>query len=241
MAPVRSSSSSSPYYDSDDWLKGGPVGAYSEYFDKRDSQVYVTILHDSKYYGVLEVFAQNLNYGTQVKYGEEPLVPGTKHCYNDDPLHCASKAGALYTWSAAMGFPPACDTVLVGSTPECPNTTASNHSKSIHQGVCPDGWHIMNEWDFTRLITKTISPSEITAQGFGSIYGNNTGFSALPAGVGENGKYILMGSVALFWFPEQSDSNMAKIARVYPDSYSNDAKNYKEKLFSVRCVRDVIE
>ena len=47
-------------------------------------------------------------------------TPGTKYCYNDDPLHCEHNLGGLYTWSNAMGLPAACDTVAVGSE-GCPS------------------------------------------------------------------------------------------------------------------------
>jgi hypothetical protein len=116
----------SPYYDSDDVFLGGVNQKFtpSEFLDDRDGQTYKTVVLKVSTVGAYseyrEYFAQNLNYGTQVFLKEGQVqTPGTKYCYNDDPLHCKHNLGGLYTWSNAMGLPAACDTVAVGSE-NCP-------------------------------------------------------------------------------------------------------------------------
>ncbi|MDR1830995.1 MAG: InlB B-repeat-containing protein [Candidatus Fibromonas sp.] len=65
-------------------------------------------------------FAENLNYN----------ATGSVCNGNSDP-NC-NIYGRLYDWSTAMG--------LVSS---CNSSTCSNQIQSPHQGICPEGWHIV--------------------------------------------------------------------------------------------------
>lgn len=127
-----------------------PYSTLSEFTDPRDGQKYTTlILHkrdsDKKIIDddSIEVFAQNLNYGEMVDSSVHRLDDGKveKYCELNDEWFCENGWGGRYTWSEAMGISSKYDSVL------WKDTTGGN--TRIHQGICPEGWHIMNgyEWE----------------------------------------------------------------------------------------------
>ena len=99
---VRSSSSSVPtssYFDMDSLYNS--TKSYGEFKDPRDGQTYKTIVVAPGWVSLqeFEVFAQNLNYGTQVKLGSLEFDDSRveKFCYDDDPWYCDNGFGGLYT------------------------------------------------------------------------------------------------------------------------------------------------
>ncbi|MFA6836401.1 MAG: FISUMP domain-containing protein, partial [Fibrobacteraceae bacterium] len=150
-----SASSSSSYYDMDSLFNGGL--SYGEFTDPRDGQKYKTIVIPDEDF---EYFAENLNYGKQVGLGEAQ-TDSTKYCYDDDAWYCGHHFGGLYRWSTAMGFPAACDSVEIGSSSACPDTiplpvfTSYPEEAPFYvqiQGICPDGWHVMNEGEWDNIL-----------------------------------------------------------------------------------------
>ena len=162
---------------------------YSNFTDPRDGQVYKTVTMNFGLLGNWEYFAENLNYGRQVNLKEgKTLTDSTKYCYDDDPWYCDNHFGGLYTWSLAMGFPSACDTLALGSSPECPDTIYYNPTPGYGpgsaqiQGICPVGWHVMNQHDFVETLFATNAASTIQSWVGWNKTGNSSGFSALPGG-----------------------------------------------------------
>ncbi len=162
---------------------------YGTFEDPRDGQIYRTIVIKTKY-EQFEVFAQNLNYGTQVKLETIAFDDSKveKFCYDDDSWYCEHYFGGLYTWSEAMGLPKACDSVWTGTTLNCPDSIAkgivydSDWNKLQIQGICPDGWHVMNETEWRAMIRGEESAYRsisIASNGY-----NENGFSALFGGGG---------------------------------------------------------
>ena len=159
-----------------------PDFEYGSFTDSRDGHVYKTITFVDGG-NTRTMFAQNLNYGTFVKLGEESDAEVQKHCYDDDEWYCDHFFGGLYTWSEAFGLPRACDMIPTGSSVECPDTiwtTAQLNGwrtikKSLWKGLCPEGWHILteNEW-------VTAGVQQITGAN------NKTGTSLLAAGYAED-------------------------------------------------------
>lgn len=187
---VRSSSSSVPtssYFDMDSLYNS--TKSYGEFKDPRDGQTYKTIVVAPGWVSLqeFEVFAQNLNYGTQVKLGTLEFDDSRveKFCYDDDPWYCDNGFGGLYSWSEAMGLPKACDSVWTGTTPACPDSLYpgvaydAEWDDLIHQGVCPDGWHVMNRREYFslrgefddgyQLLSKICEGSNY--HGFSALYG----------------------------------------------------------------------
>lgn len=254
--PLSSSSeaeSSSSYFDMTNQFN--PDVEYGEFTDPRDGQTYRTVTIDYRYHmrGVdsVTIFAENLNYGKMVAGG---TVQGdsTKYCYDDDPWYCENGWGGLYTWSNAMGFPAVCDSVSISSD-KCPSKfDYSSENEEFdgdvyflqHQGICPEGWHVMNEdiW----VILGEISTHSVAnvmgspVAGFGNH--NYYGLSILPGGQWNplDLEFVALGKNALYWLPQQYpdyDDCSYRVA-VRTNEFNRTFRGLKTQGFSVRCVKN---
>jgi len=178
-------------------------------------------------------------------------VSGSK-CYNNDPTNC-EKYGRLYDWSTAMGI----STIY--------NSSYYNPSASIkYRGVCPSGWHIPNNAEWDRLMryvdgtSGTSSPYDSPTagkhlkakegwnscgpSGSGKSYSceDTHGFSALPGGYGgSDGSIGNVGNYGRWWSSSEYNADYAYYRSMYYVSeYANYHLNYKDFLFSVRCLQD---
>lgn len=210
--------------------------SYGEFTDPRDGQTYRTAdIYDKVYDRTYTIFAENLNYGKMVMGGS---VQGdsTKYCYDNDPWYCENGWGGLYTWSNAMGFPAVCDSVSVEST-ECPDTLKS----ARQQGICPEGWHIMNdnEWANIAEITSRSVAHYMGSKvaGFGT---NDYGLSILPAGYWQLGKFDLIKVSAGFYLPQQYDNEKSIARAVYVETSAFNRSGGASKIhaLSIRCVKN---
>jgi len=210
---------------------------YSEFEDPRDHQVYkTTILHlrgdDGRLVDdvLIEVFAQNLNYGemidTSIKIHDDTKVE--KYCDLNDEWFCNNGWGGRYTWSEAMALPAKYDSVLWKDT--------VGGDTRIHQGICPDKWHIMNAYEWKNF---TSSAGEDLASKvnwtLNKRYVNSTGMSVLF----QMKTYKENWGNATFFLPTEEDGK--KMYRVtVNDSYvtQNAAAIKHHNWFYVRCVRD---
>ena len=183
---------------------------------------------------------------TPIAQGSEP---STTTAYWYDPNNDASNKytyGLLYNWPAVMR-----------------NASSSNTNPSGVQGICPTGWHVPSDAEWTQLTDYVSSQSEYVcgsantyiAKALASTTGwngstetcavgntladnNATGFSALPAGA-YFAMYNYFGDYAYFWSATESWSSFAYSRYLY----SNYAYVYhngygKSYGFSVRCLRD---
>ena len=192
--------------------------------------------------------------------GGTQMTDSTKFCYDDDPWYCENGFGGLYTWATVMNFPAACDSFAIGSA-KCPveYDLMSNPfpeyqdrlSFVIHQGICPDGWHVMNREEWAMVLIGSGSrdgASYLGAVLWGS--GNQRGFSLLPAGKLQTGKnlddfyYKDMRKYAYHWMPgeykDEDDDGSKKglVAYVTYDQLIRGAGQEKIYGLSVRCVQD---
>jgi uncharacterized protein (TIGR02145 family) len=169
--------------------------------------------------------AENLNYD----------VPDntTDVCYDNDPANC-TKYGRLYNWATAMD-----------------NSASSNTVPSGVQGVCPQGWHLPSNAEWTTLTGYVESDKSCTscagtklkAKSGWSSNGNGTddyGFSALPGGYGNSdGSFNDVGNYGYWWSASEINSYYAYGRIMYYNyefvGWYDDSKNY---LFSVRCLQD---
>jgi len=150
-------------------------------------------------------------------------------CYRNSSDSCA-KYGRLYEWSTAMG-----------------NKPSSSASPSRVQGVCPVGWHLPSDAEWTALTdavggastagTKLKSTSGWNNNGNGT---DQYGFSALPGGYGSSdGYFSYAGYGGYWWSATEDDANLAWSRRMYYDSENvSRVNNGKTYLFSVRCAQD---
>ena len=223
---------------------------YGLFTDPRDGQVYKTVKIKFGYDGAdsITVFAQNLNYGTQIKLETTDFDDNKveKYCYDDDPWYCDTYFGGLYSWSEAMGFPKACDSVLTGSTPDCPEPLATGlkyQQDSLiikRQGICPDGWHVMNEDEWRAMIAGEETCTNVVSKAFGGI--NATGFSALYGGCYDlqSNAYDSIETWGYFWTPREFSETVGGGERLdaYHYEYIHGLMFLKGNAVSVRCVKD---
>ena len=247
----NANTSSSSYFDMTNQFN--EKVSYGEFTDPRDGQKYRTVsLKDGVYYtDTLVYFAENLNFGKMIAGG---TVQGnsTKYCYDDDPWYCENGWGGLYTWSNAMNLPSVCDSVSLGSE-QCNYSFARDKDgklidgEIIHQGLCPDGWHIANDGEWANLQTKSSNSVAYymgsKVAGFGS---NNYGLSILPAGYwllypSGTMAYDNITKQTVFWLPEQDrdQANKAKLVNVLRNDMTRSTSRAKsEYAHSVRCVKN---
>ena len=256
IPPTSSSSSSAKTYPYKDKFKIDSVfneeKTYGSFEDPRDGQIYRTIVIKTKY-EQFEVFAQNLNYGIQVKLETTAFDDNKveKFCYDDDSWYCEHYFGGLYTWSETMGLPKACDSVWTGTTSNCPDSIAkgivydSDWNKLQIQGVCPDGWHVMNETEWRAMIRGEESAYRsisIASEGV-----NSNGFSALLGGACGTGfhdfeEFVFYGQSdhAYFWLSKETSENRASGFLISDIQRLDFVQGKRPKVNGhyVRCVKD---
>lgn len=246
-----SSVSSSSYFDMTEQFN--PDVKYGEFTDPRDGKKYRTVeLKNGVFMESYTVFAENLNYGKMIS-GGSVQEDSTKYCYDDDPWYCENGWGGLYTWSRAMNFPAVCDSFSVASE-KCPNkfNLESDNEEFNgkyyfvqHQGICPEGWHIMNENEWVEISEKSSRDVALymgsKVAGFGT---NDYGLSILPAGYwidygNEHNQFYEIKVQSNFWMPQQADTDSkAYMTSVSRKNFSRNfpvSKNYGN---SVRCVKN---
>ena len=223
---------------------------YGTFTDPRDGQEYRTITYEAKdLHRTYVVMASNLNYGKMVPVDSAANADGVveKFCYNDDPWYCDNGFGGLYSWSEAMNIPRACDTVLTGSTPECPdsldgleNALEGSIVDIRHQGICPDGWHVLNELEWRSMpAAANFGSGPMLSAIFGGT--DRIGFSALLGGRAypdQGSVYRQIGSMAAFWVGAEKDATAAytvELGTNIVDYKSGNVKRFKNYL---RCVKD---
>ena len=183
-------------------------------------------------------FAENLNYD-----------PGTGNsvCYDNRASNCATY-GRLYDWATAMGFASSCNSNSCSVQPK-------------HKGICPSGWHIPSdaEWSVLEMAVGDISTAgaKLKATRFGKNDRSGTdeyGFSALPGGFGYSDvSFKGVGGIGHWWSASESESNSDDAdsrGMYYYSGYAYGREmisgsdivywvyHHKSDLRSVRCVQD---
>lgn len=185
--------------------------------------------------------------GTPISQGNGTSTTTAYWYYPDNNPSNKPTYGLLYNWKAVMG-----------------SSSSSSANPSGVQGICPDGWHVPSDAEWTQLTDYVSSQSEYVC-GSDSTYiakalagttgwssstntcavgntpsqNNSTGFSALPAGL-YDGDYLDFGDYALFWSATERNSDFAYNRTLGYDYAGVSRGNYFTKYlgFSVRCVRD---
>ena len=199
---------------------------YGTLLDDRDGQTYKTVKIGAQWW-----MAENLNFVTENSGcgGGSGTTEGNCETY-----------GRLYSWAAAMGK----SEEQCGYGHEC--DLASAGSATFIRGVCPDGWHVptQSEWSdlFAAVGGKSNAGKVLKSQTDWYNGGNGSdayGFAARPAGSYGDGRFSGEGNHADFWSSTENGSYGAydmylTYARVSAHLYTND----KDYGYSVRCVKD---
>jgi uncharacterized protein (TIGR02145 family) len=213
----------------------------STYTDSRDGHVYKTITIGTQVW-----MAENLAYLPEVSprslgsssepyyyvYGyESKNVSAAKTTTNYNTY------GVLYNWSAAMN-----------------GASSSNTNPSGVQGICPEGWHLPSDAEWT-ILTDYLGGEDIAGSKMKEVgttrwespntgATNESGFTALPGGFRtSNGEVNGIGTHSSWWSSTEDDrennEGLACYQSLY-NNYNNLSKSHapKEHGFSVRCVRD---
>ena len=233
-----------------DSLFAGYSGEYLEFEDPRDGHKYKYIefhgyTDDVGSHATFYVMAENLNYGKMVPSGTTKFDDKVteKLCYVDDEWFCDNHFGGLYTWAEAMNLPKVCDSVEVSSNDACKAyaDSARNSEKMrtiVWQGICPDGWHIMNqrEWLYTRGDIRSQILWEKNAgrnaDGLAIILVGHFYPNDVFKGVGEDGS---------IWISSEKSNVSAYVAYFASGVKWDDSKDdhlQKKAFYSVRCVMD---
>jgi uncharacterized protein (TIGR02145 family) len=178
---------------------------------------------------------ENLDVGTRINGLTEQTNNSIieKYCYNDDTAICTTYGG-LYQWAEAVQY----QNGATDSTSPNPAFTGNV------QGVCPSGWHIPTNDEFTTLkaaVNNDGNKLKTNGQGSGSGVSTNTrGFSALLSGYrSDDGAFSNLGSDGYFWsFSEYDATNTSSMNLNDDDSYVYQGGSPKVLGFSVRCVKD---
>ena len=184
--------------------------------------------------------------GTTIPLGTVESYEVAYRYYPNGNSNNVAEYGFLYNWAAVMN-----------------GSASSDANPSGVQGICPTGWHVPSDAEWTELTNYVKSQSQYVCDGDedniakalasetgwnsstdNCAVGNNpsannaTGFSARPAGY-YNGNYSNFGSYAGFWSATQINSNTAYGRSLYYNAaYVNWTGNGKNNGYSVRCVRN---
>ena len=201
-----------------------PSITYGTLTDARDGQVYRTVE-----IGKQNWMAQNLNYA-----GSDSAKVGV---WYDNSSDSGAKYGRLYKWTEAMGID------------RSNGKTTWGGSDLKHTGICPAGWHVPSDSEWTLLTDSTLARSKAgsqmkSAEGWypnGKGSGNGTdgsGFRALPGG--DNGDaFDVAGNNAAFWTASEGFSGYAWFRILYNGSdFVYRFSSSKSYGFSLRCLQD---
>ncbi|MBQ2351534.1 MAG: hypothetical protein II394_04910, partial [Bacteroidales bacterium] len=144
--------------------------------------------------------------------------------------------GYLYNWPAAMN-----------------GAESSDANPSGVQGICPDGWHLPSNAEWTQLVETLGDEANAGAMLAGnasmwtagtltaSEYFGTSSFNALPSGYYYPGDYGGFGSTTSFWSTtEDIESNTRVYLRGVDNSGTSLSRSRGSKTygFSVRCIKD---
>ena len=201
-----------------------------------------TVSYEGKTYHTVSIGTQcwlkeNLDVGTRISSALDQTNNSTieKYCYNDDTANCTTYGG-LYQWAEAVQYQN-------GAT----NTTSPSPAFTGNvQGICPTGWHIPTNAEYTTLGTFVSSDGnalKAVGQGTGDGAGtDSSGFSALLSGYRNfwNSNFVDLGNSTFFW----SSSEYGDPSSVYQldlGGYNGvffQGTGQKTFGWSVRCLKD---
>jgi uncharacterized protein (TIGR02145 family) len=213
-------------YNGTSWALITSIGCSQPFTDPRNGKTYNTVLIGTQCWMV-----QNLNIGTMIPGSSEQTNHSAieKYCYDDDEANC-NIYGGLYQW----------DNMRQWSTTEGA------------QGICPTGWHIPTDGEWTTLTTflggEAIAGGKMKEAGYAHWAAPNTGatnssgFTALAGGYRfYDGLFYGLNGGAYFWSSSQYDATHAWVRLLAYDlenvnRYSS--TNTVTVGFSARCVQD---
>jgi len=151
-----------------------PRIVYGYLYDARDGQAYRTVKIGSQVW-----MAQNLNFPVAGSLVYSPCGSFSVECVSDS-TEMAAKYGRVYPWTVAMGLDDSCN------SRSCSDLVAARR-----RGVCPAGWHVPDDAEWSRLtdtsVAQATSGISLRAKSglwaTGSLAGtDDVGFAIVPGG-----------------------------------------------------------
>jgi len=180
-----------------------------QFCDERDGKKYVYVEIGSQIW-----MAENLNYKAE-----------GSTCYNNNESYC-NTYGGLYNWATAMNLPD-----------ECNSNNCTRQIDIVHQGICPEGWHIPTNDE--RIVSSSTDLKAISGWYSNGSGTDKYGFSALPGGLFADGNFVNIDNSGYWWSATEFSDMQAYHQSIY---YGTDwivANNLdKARLVSVRCVKN---
>jgi uncharacterized protein (TIGR02145 family) len=211
------------------YCSNGAVKTYGTVSDGQRSYRTVAI-------GTQTWMAENLNYAAS---GSKCYAEGVSGVSADSISKNCTTYGRLYNWATAMSLPL-----------DCNSSYCYSQINAKHRGICPSGWHIPSNAEWTTLTDyvggeETAGTKLKSTGGWNDYNGNsgngtdNYGFSALPAGGYSNGGFNYAGNSGCWWSASEYSVSTA-YSRIMNRSDADVFRNFDDEtdLFSVRCVQD---
>ena len=184
--------------------------------------------------------------GTPIDQGNSSSTTVAYWYYPNNEASNKATYGLLYNWKAVMR-----------------NSSSSSANPSGVQGICPIGWHVPSDEEWTQLTDYVRSQSQYVCGSNRSICkalasnkgwyewgetcfigndqgtNNATGFSALPAGSYSNGSFGLTGGETNFWGATESNSETSCSLQLFLLNEDACVTYWPQSCgCSVRCLRD---
>ncbi len=196
--------------------------------DSRDGKTYNTVQIGTQCW-----MAQNLNIGTKIDSSSNQTNNSTieKYCNNDLESNC-NIYGGFYQWNEMMQYV---------TTPGV-------------KGICPTGWHIPTDAQWT-IVTTFLGGTSIAGgkmKSTGTIEAgtglwlspntgtNESGFTAFPAGFRDSfGSFFFPGFIGLWWSSSETNTNIVWGRWMF--CYSSNIQRVEDEKasgYSVRCLRN---
>lgn len=205
------------------------------FVDTRDGKIYQSVLIGSQCW-----MANNLNVGTRINWTQNQSNNSVyeKYCYNDLESNC-DIYGGLYQWGEVVQY-------LNGASN---NTSWNPVPTGIVTGICPSGWHLPTDAEWTTLSNylggDNISGGKMKETGYvhwsspNTGATNSSGFTALGGGsVIGSGFHDLLIS-APFWSASEVSSTYAWLQGLqYNTTIRARGNNWKGDGLGTRCVKN---
>jgi uncharacterized protein (TIGR02145 family) len=192
-----------------------------------------TVSHGGKTYHTVQIGTQcwlreNLNYGLKINGSQNQTNNSVveKYCYNDLESNC-DIYGGHYQWDEALQY----------------------ISGQGVNGICPQGWHIPADAEWT-ILTDLLNGSaeaggKMKEQGSLHWASPNTGatnfsgFTALPGGIRSTGSFSGLTTYGYFWSSTAYDNlNAWRVMLRNDGAQTSRLNNLKANGYSVRCLKD---
>lgn len=209
-----------------------------------DSNIYNTVQIGTQCWMKENLRTIHYSDGTSISLGSDTSSTiGYRYNYSWSAIPFEQR-GFLYNWKAVMR-----------------NSSSSLANPNNVQGICPTGWHVPSDAEWTQLtdyvsaqsdywyennssyIAKSLAANtgwdSIGTLGTNQNSNNATGFSALPAGHYFIGYYSGSGLSAYFWSTTEASAGYAwnRYLGLYSASVGRNSEN-KNFGYSVRCLHD---